>query len=129
MSARDVVSIDTNQIPWQDLSIVELKTSIPAKPLFADGPKGMSVSKVRYPAGFINKSHWHNCAHGMYVLDGVLVTSAGLFGPGSFVWFPERTIMYHGAQRDNDVTFLFITDKVFDVHYTHIEGNPPEAGD
>lgn len=121
MSINDTISIDTNQIPWLDLPIPELAASILSKPLFADGPKGMSVSKVRYPAGFTNKSHWHNCAHGMYVLDGILVTSVGSFGPGSFVWFPEKTVMFHGAQPDNDVTFLFITDKVFDVHYTHLE--------
>lgn len=59
----------------------------------------------------------------MYVLDGVLVTSDGSFGPVSFVWFPEGKIMFHGAQDDNDVTFLFITDKAFDVNYTHLEGD------
>jgi hypothetical protein len=58
----------------------------------------------------------------MYVLEGVLVTSAGNFGPGNFVWFPEGTTMFHGAQSDNDVTFLFITNKPFDIHFTHIEG-------
>ncbi|MHA6894606.1 cupin domain-containing protein [Ralstonia pseudosolanacearum] len=127
MPTQDVFSIDTNHAAWQSLPIPELDASILTKPLFADGPAGMTISKVRYPAGFINKSHWHNCAHGMYVLDGVLVTSAGAFGPGSFVWFPERSVMFHGAQADNDVTFLFITDTAFDVHYTHEEEAPPAA--
>lgn len=121
MSAQDVLSLDTNHAAWQTLPIPELDASILAKPLFADASGGMTVSKVRYPAGFTNKSHWHNCAHGMYVLDGVLVTSAGSFGPGNFVWFPEGKVMFHGAQEDNDVTFLFITDKPFDVHYSHLE--------
>lgn len=129
MSTKDVFSIDTNQVAWQDLPIPELDASILAKPLFADGAGGMTISKVRYPAGFVNESHWHNCAHGMYVLDGVLVTSAGSFGPGSFVWFPEGEVMFHGAQEDNDVTFLFITDKAFDVHYSHAnqDGQSPAA--
>ncbi|MBB6584834.1 cupin domain-containing protein [Ralstonia solanacearum] len=121
MNASDVFSIDTNHAAWQALPIPELDVTILAKPLFADGSGGMTVSKVRYPAGFINKTHWHNCAHGMYVLDGVLVTSEGSFGPGSFVWFPEGKVMFHGAQEDSDVTFLFITDKPFDIHYSHLE--------
>lgn len=58
----------------------------------------------------------------MYVLDGVLWTRAGEFGPGIFVWFPEGTTMLHGATDENDVTFLFIKNKTFDIHYEHIEG-------
>lgn len=30
--------------------------------------------------------------------------------------------MLHGATDENDVTFLFITNKTFDIHYEHIEG-------
>ncbi|WP_076860208.1 cupin domain-containing protein [Bradyrhizobium mercantei] len=121
MNRDEVYSIDTNKKSWETLNIPELNSSILAKPLVIDGDKGMTVSKVCYKAGFTNVSHWHNCAHGMYVLDGILVTSAGEFGPGSFVWFPEGTRMFHGAQVDNDVTFLFITNKPFDIHYTHLE--------
>ena len=124
MNTDETFAIDTNQVGWQSLPVPELAASILAKPLLADAGGGMTISKVRYPAGFVNQSHWHSCAHGMYVLDGVLVTSQGEFGPGSFVWFPEGTTMYNGAQADNDVTFLFITDKAFDVHYTHLEGTP-----
>jgi hypothetical protein len=29
----------------------------------------------------------------MFVLEGTLVTSAGNYGPGTFVWFPEGTLM------------------------------------
>ena len=32
----------------------------------------MEVRLVRYPAGAINPSHTHPCAHGMYVLEGTL---------------------------------------------------------
>ena len=121
-SSSEVFSIDTNTQPWERRELAEIDASFLIKPLVADSETGMRVLKVRYQAGFTNISHWHNCAHGMYVLDGVLVTSAGSFGPGSFVWFPEGTTMFHGAQSDNDVTFLFITNKQFDIHFTHIEG-------
>jgi hypothetical protein len=122
MNSSEVFSIDTNKQPWEVRELVEIDASFLVKLLVADSETGMRVLKIRYQAGFTNISHWHNCAHGMYVLDGVLVTSAGSFGPGNFVWFPEGTTMFHGAQSDNDVTFLFITNKAFDIHFTHIEG-------
>jgi quercetin dioxygenase-like cupin family protein len=122
MNSNEVFSIDTNKQPWEIRELAEIDARFLAKLLVADNETGMRVSKVRYQSGFTNISHWHNCAHGMYVLDGVLVTSAGSFGPGNFVWFPEGTTMSHGAQSDNDVTFLFITNKPFDIHFTHIEG-------
>lgn len=125
MRKPDVTVVDTNRIPWERLDVPELNAVIPQKICVVDGDTGMAVIKIRYQAGFTNVSHWHNCAHGTYVLDGILVTSAGSFGPGSFVWFPEGTTMSHGAQADNDVTFLFITNKPFDIHYTHLEGAAP----
>ena len=100
-SSSEVFSIDTNKQPWERRELPEIDASFLVKLLVADSETGMRVLKVCYKAGFTNISHWHNCAHGMYVLDGVLVTSADNFGPGSFVWFPEGTTMFHGAQNDN----------------------------
>ena len=53
----------------------------------------------------------------MYVLDGTLVTHAGSFGPGHFVWFPTGLEMEHGATAETDVTVLFITNRKFDIRY------------
>jgi quercetin dioxygenase-like cupin family protein len=53
----------------------------------------------------------------MYVLEGVLQTHEGTYGPGSFVWFPEGPVMEHGATADGDVTVVFITNKRFEIHY------------
>lgn len=77
----------------------------------------MAVRLVKYPAGFTNAWHTHPCAHGMYVLEGTLVTNEGSFGAGNFVWFPEGMKMEHGATQDTDVTVLFITNKKFEIHY------------
>ena len=129
MSDTAVISIDTNRQPWERRDLAEIGASFFVKPLIVDGETGMRVTKICYKAGFTNTSHWHNCAHGMYVLDGVLVTSAGSFGPGNFVWFPEGITMFHGAQGDNDVTFLFFTNKLFDIHFTHIEGEKTKISD
>ena len=129
MSSSEVFSIDTNKQRWERRDLAEIGASFFVKPLIVDGETGMRVTKICYKAGFTNTCHWHNCAHGMYVLDGVLVTSAGSFGPGNFVWFPEGVTMFHGAQGDNDVTFLFFTNKPFDIHFTHIEGEKSKISD
>jgi len=129
VSSSEVFSIDTNKQPWERRDLAEIGASFFVKPLIVDGETGMRVTKICYKAGFTNTSHWHNCAHGMYVLDGVLVTSAGSFGPGNSVWFPEGVTMFHGAQADNDVTFLFFTNKLFDIHFTHIEGEKTKISD
>lgn len=110
-------SVDTNAIPWSLIPIPELDHQLPVKPLIQDAETGMSAMKIKYEAGFTNKWHTHNTGHGMYVLDGILNTHKGAFGPGEFVWFPEGERMFHGATDDNDVIFIFMTNKQFDIHY------------
>lgn len=84
--------------------------------LLRDGDTGMSVKLIRYPKGSVTPPHTHHCAHGMYVLKGTLHTDKGDFGPGSFVWFSEGSVMTHGGL-DGDVECLFITNKAFDIQY------------
>ena len=117
-----VESLDTNLMPWATMRIEELRHDLPVKVLVEDPDTGVTVMKVVYEAGFTNTWHTHHCAHGMYVLDGVLNTHTGSYGPGSFVWFPEGEVMFHGATPDNSVTVLFITNKAFDIHF---EESPP----
>jgi quercetin dioxygenase-like cupin family protein len=110
-------SFDSNTMPWGELYIDQLKVGVPLKAFVEDPDTGMSVQMIRYEAGFTNPWHRHNCAHGIYVLDGMLKTHAGTFGPGSFLWFPEGMMMEHGATEERDVVTLFITNKPFDIHY------------
>ena len=124
-SAGQMRSWDTNTMPWEIRHIDELDGDLAAKQLIEDPGTGMSVMKMKYFAGFTNEWHTHPCAHGMYVLDGILKTHAGSFGPGSFVWFPEGMEMEHGATQDNDVTFLFIANKPLDIHYTRLARKSP----
>ncbi len=84
---------------------------------FLDDPDtGMMIKKVIYKKGGMLQRHTHHCAHGLYILNGVLHTSIGDFEPGSFVWFKEGDTMVHGA-KDGDVEALFITNKPFDIRY------------
>jgi len=109
--------VDTSQIPWDESWNAKIGRALFRKELFSDPDTGMMVRLVRYPAGVINPAHTHPCGHGMYVLEGNLVTHNGVFGPGSFVWFPEGEIMEHGASAEGDVTVVFITNKPFRIDY------------
>lgn len=117
MDNTKVTSVNTNLMPWEMLPVEEIDAEIPLKTCIQDEDTGMAVWKLCYKAGFTNPHHKHDCAHGMYVLDGILRTSAGDFGPGEFVWFPAGTEMFHGATPENDVTCLFITNKAFNIEY------------
>lgn len=117
-------SVDASRIPWDTLLVEQTGAKIPVKPLFSDPDTGMSVQIIRYAAGFTNIWHSHPCGHGMYVLDGILKTHQGEYGPGNWVWFPEGGWMEHGATEASDVTFLFITNKPFSICYA-FEPNPP----
>ncbi len=90
-------AVDSGQIPWSERRNEHVPGPIFRKDLFSDPETGMMVRLVRYPAGVINPAHTHPCGHGMYVLEGTLVTHRGEYGPGSFVWFPEGEVMTHGA--------------------------------
>jgi len=115
--AKQFFTIDTGSIAWEERFNEHLGRTLYRKNLVTDPDTGMEVRLVRYPAGVINTMHTHPCAHGMYVLEGTLVTNRGQFGPGSFVWFPEGMQMEHGATAESDVTVVFITNKAFEIHY------------
>ena len=117
MDAQSVIAVDTAALPWEERFNEKLGRALYRKNLFTDPDTGMEVRLVRYPAGVINVRHRHPCGHGMYVLEGTLVTHAGRYGPGCFVWFPEGTVMEHGASAEGDVTVLFVTNKPFEIHY------------
>ena len=112
-----LTAIDTNAMLWEERPNEKIGRSLYRKNLFEDPDTGMEVRLVRYPAGVVNPWHTHPCAHGMYVLEGTLVTHDGQYGPGSFVWFPEGAPMQHGATASGDVTVVFITNKRFEIHY------------
>lgn len=117
MIRHKMLVIDVQALPWEARFNATLGRTIYRKDLVRDPETGMEVRVVRYPAGVINVRHTHPCAHGMYVLEGTLVTHAGNYGPGTFLWFPEGLVMEHGATAESDVTVLFITNKPFEIHY------------
>ena len=110
-------AINTAQQPWEERFNEKLGRALYRKNLYTDPQTGAEIRLVRYPAGVVNPHHTHPCGHGMYVLEGQLVTHRGTFGPGHFVWFPEGEVMEHGASPAGDVVVLFITNKSFRIDY------------
>jgi quercetin dioxygenase-like cupin family protein len=117
----ELVAIDANAVSWRENPIEHIGRSFQVKRLFNDPDTGMGVALLRYPAGLINPLHSHPCGHGMYVLEGKLVTHRGVFGPGNFVWFPEGEQMEHGATAEEDVVALFIYNKPFRIDYVGVQ--------
>ena len=117
MESSLMIAIDVNAMPWQERYKEELGQTLYRKLLLQDQDTGMEIRLLRYPAGVIIPWHTHPCAHGMYVIEGTLVTQDGSHGPGSFVWFPEGMAMSHGASAEGDVTVLFITNKPLEINY------------
>lgn len=112
-----VISTDASSQTWQERPNPRIGMSSYMKLLHEDSETGVRVSLNFYPKGYVTKWHTHPCAHGMYVLEGILKTHEGVYGPGSFVWFPEGIMAEHGATAETDVLTLFITNKRFDIHY------------
>jgi len=117
LSPVEFFAVDTNQLPWEERFNERLGRPLYRKNLYTDPETGGEIRLVRYPAGVINPLHTHPCGHGIYVLEGQLVTHKGTFGPGHFVWFPEGEAMEHGASATGDTTVLFITNKSFRIDY------------
>lgn len=117
MRTRQFVSLDTSALAWEERFNEHPQRVIHRKNLYEDPETGMEIRLVRYAAGLVTPLHTHPCGHGMFVLEGTLVTHRGHFGPGSFVWFPEGEPMEHGAAAERDVVVLFITNKPFRIDY------------
>lgn len=116
--------LDTNKTPWDLFPVHYINAELQHNKLHEDEETGMLILKLVYRAGFTNPWHSHFCGHGFYVLDGVLDTHQGQYGPGSWVWFPEGGVMYHGATPEKDVTVLFITNKKFSIHFVGDHSDP-----
>ena len=115
MHLRQFSSVDPATVPWQEVPLPS-KQNLYTKTLLADSQTGTGVELLRYPAGVVTPRHTHG--HGMYIVQGKLVTNHGTFGAGTFVWFPEGEIIYHGATADQDAVVLFIRHEPFDIQFT-----------
>lgn len=118
MKAEEMIVVQADTLLWEESSDIEVGLA-KYRTLHKDLETGIEVRIIRYPAGVKTPRHAHLSAEGMYVLEGTLVTWAGSYGPGSFVWFPEGTVMEHGASKDHGVTVLSISDKALKTYFVY----------
>ena len=109
--------MDTHGMEWEKEWSGYNKQNLLNKHLVNDENTGIKMKLMIYPKGFNTRWHTHPCAHGIYVLRGKLKTDKGLYGPGSFVWFPEGVLAEHGSTEEEDVEMLFITHRSFEIHF------------
>ena len=114
---NDFRAICASELQWSRNQLNQHLVTYFMKPLFQHPKTGEVTMLVRYPAGQVNPSHVHPVGHGMYVLQGSLVTHRGTFGPHTFVWFPPNEVMYHGAGPDEDLVALFTVGREFRTDY------------
>jgi len=80
--SKKLIAIDTQRMPWEERFNERIGRALFRKELYTDPETSALIRLVRYPAGVINPKHTHPCGHGMYVLEGKLVTHAGTFVRG-----------------------------------------------
>src|SRR5207253_747089 len=118
LTARDVFHArSAYELDWAPNQAHRGAVTYFMKPLHRNARTGDSVMLVRYPAGEMNPMHRHPVGHGIYVLQGTLVTHRGSFGRDTFVWFPPNEPMAHGAGPDEDLVGLFTTSRNFRTDY------------
>jgi len=79
MTGREFFAVDASAMPWEEVFRENVGRPFHKKDLFTDAETEVEVALVRYPAGLINPNHTHPCGHGMYVLEGRLVTHKGVW--------------------------------------------------
>jgi hypothetical protein len=87
------------------------------KQMIVDRETGMVVNFSRYPAGFRKPRFQLNCAHGMYIIKGAMVTDHGVFGPGNFIWYPKGCACEMTVTADEDCLFLFVTNRSYRIQF------------
>ena len=78
-------AVNSSDLTWKPNSHQDVVTYF-MNFLGSDDHTGEIAMLVRYPAGQINPAHKYPVGHGMYVLQGKLVTNRGTFGPGTYVF-------------------------------------------
>lgn len=94
------------------------------KYFYTDPETGVLLKENFYPRGKNTPWHWHTHAHGIYILDGKIRTNKGLYGAGTFLWWPAGAVAEHGAIETEDARMYFMTTGTFDLNF--VDGPDPE---
>ncbi|MGI6500841.1 MAG: cupin domain-containing protein [Anaerostipes sp.] len=111
------VVVDIHRMPWFYRPTSTTGKIFGKKQLLLDSETGMEINYMDYPAGFTTIKHRHSAGHGLFVLEGQLLTGGDLYGPGTLVWYPEGIEIDHGATKEHGVKCLLISNKTFSIEY------------
>ena len=112
---------DLGRMPWFYRANSRTGKIFGKKSLHLDEETEMVIDYMHYPKGFTTVLHRHPASHGIYVLEGQLETDGELYGPGTFVWYPEGIAATHGATEYEDLKCLLISNKAFSIEYLEEE--------
>ncbi|MGN0363991.1 MAG: cupin domain-containing protein [Bilifractor sp.] len=87
------------------------------KPMIHDPLNGAVLWFSHYPKGYWKPDHRHNCAHGIYVIDGELQMGDTIYKPETFIWNPAGYPCGHGAAPGKECRFLFVANRPFDIEF------------
>lgn len=111
------VVMDLGRMPWEYRPTSTTGKIFGKKQLLLDDETGMQINYMYYPAGFTTITHRHPAGHGFFVLEGQLQSGDELYGPGTFIWYPEGYVTAHGGTEHEGVKCLQISNKTFSIEY------------
>lgn len=117
MKKLEPMVMDLDRMPWNYRPTSTTGKIFGKKQMLLDEETGMEINYMHYPAGFTTIKHRHPAGHGLFVLEGQLLTDGKLYGPGTFVWYPEGIETDHGATEYEDLKCLLISNKAFSIEY------------
>lgn len=109
--------VDVNCMPWFYRATSTNGKFFGKKAVLLDEATGVQINYMNYPAGFTTYKHRHPAGHGFFVFSGQLQSGDHLYGPGTFIWYPEGYITDHGATAYEDLICLQISNKSFSIEY------------
>ncbi len=78
-------AIDTGTTGWDLNHNPNLRIEMGRLMLWKDPDTGAEIRMIRYPKGVLNPEHTHPGGHGIFVLEGKLLTHKGTYGPGTWI--------------------------------------------
>lgn len=111
------IYFDTKNLPWETIMDEHQEKQFQDMKLILNEDSGLLVNLSINPKGYYKAKHVHECSHGILVLKGTFKTDEGEFGPGTFIWYPEGTVMSHGATDREECIFLYIQDQKGELIY------------
>lgn len=109
--------IDVNCMPWFYRTTSTDGKFFGKKAILTEEEAGIQINYMNYPAGFTTYNHRHTAGHCFFVFSGQLQSGDNLYGPGTFIWYPEGYVTGHGATAYEDLICLQVSNKPFAIEY------------